>query len=92
MPGITKDNRSLTTFRRSAGGFARYTEGYQRLLDVAALVDAEEGIRQGLDDAARGRTRSAKEAFDEVRRKFGFRHTAWRKRKWRKLKRAGQRN
>lgn len=44
---------------------------YQRLLDIAARADAEEGIRQGLDDVANGRTRPAREVFDEIRRKQG---------------------
>lgn len=48
-------------------------EAYQRLLDITAAVDADEGIRQGLDDVARGRTRTAREAFDEIRRKHGTR-------------------
>lgn len=38
-------------------------ESYQRLLDLAALHDSREGIRQGLEDAKKGRSRSAKEAF-----------------------------
>jgi hypothetical protein len=44
-------------------------EAYQRLLDLAASADVEEGIRQGLEDSARGRTRPAKVVFDEIRRK-----------------------
>ena len=44
-------------------------EPYQRLLDVAARADAEEGIRQGLDDVAHGRTRPARDVLDEIRRK-----------------------
>jgi len=44
-------------------------EAYQRLLDVAASADAGEGIRQGLEDVAYGRTRPAKEVLDEIRRK-----------------------
>jgi len=39
------------------------------LLDIAARAGAEEGIRQGLDDVAHGRTRPAREIFDEIRRK-----------------------
>lgn len=46
---------------------------YQRFLDVAALTNGEEGIRQGLDDVAHGRTRPAKEVFDEIRRKHDIR-------------------
>jgi hypothetical protein len=48
------------------------TEAYQRLLDIAARADANEGIRQGLDDVAHGRTRPAREFFDEFRRKHGI--------------------
>ena len=38
-------------------------EAYQRLLDLAARADAREGIRQGLEDARKGRSRSAREFF-----------------------------
>jgi predicted transcriptional regulator len=31
-----------------------------------------EAIRQGLDDAAKGRTRPAREVFAEIRRKHGI--------------------
>ncbi len=43
------------------------SESYQRLLDEAAHADAEEAIRQGLDDVAHGRTQPAREVFDEIR-------------------------
>ncbi len=33
-------------------------------------MDADESIRQGLDDVAHGRTRPASEVFDEIRRKY----------------------
>jgi predicted transcriptional regulator len=49
------------------------TQSYQRLLDIAALADAEEGIRQGLEDAENGRTRSAEEFFAEFEAKHGIR-------------------
>jgi len=45
---------------------------YQRLLDIAAAVDATEGVRQGLADVAAGRTRPAQEVFDEFREKRGI--------------------
>jgi PHD/YefM family antitoxin component YafN of YafNO toxin-antitoxin module len=45
---------------------------YQRLLDLAAAADANEGIRQGLADVAAGRTRPAREVFDEFRKKHGI--------------------
>jgi prevent-host-death family protein len=44
-------------------------DAYQRLLDIAARADVFEAIRQGLDDIDNGRTRPAKEVFDEVRRR-----------------------
>ena len=40
-------------------------EGHQRLLDNAARANAEEDIRQGLDDAKKGRVCSAREFFNE---------------------------
>jgi prevent-host-death family protein len=42
---------------------------YQRLLDLAAAADVNEGIRQGLEDIAAGRTRPAREFFNEFRKK-----------------------
>jgi PHD/YefM family antitoxin component YafN of YafNO toxin-antitoxin module len=43
---------------------------YQRLLELAALADPEEGIRQGLEDVRQGRTRPAREFFAEMRNKY----------------------
>lgn len=37
----------------------------QRLLDVAARANAEDGIRQGLEDAQLGRVRPVREFFAE---------------------------
>ena len=45
---------------------------YQRLLDLAAAADANEGIRQGLEDMRKGRTRPADEVFEEMRRKYAI--------------------
>lgn len=39
----------------------------QRLLNLAALADEREGIRQGDEDVAAGRTRPAQEVFAEMR-------------------------
>jgi predicted transcriptional regulator len=38
-------------------------EAYQRLLDIAAREDAKAGIRQGLEDALKGRMRPVEEFF-----------------------------
>jgi PHD/YefM family antitoxin component YafN of YafNO toxin-antitoxin module len=46
---------------------------YQRLLDLAALADPEEGLRQGLEEIAEGRTHSAREVFTNFREKYNIR-------------------
>jgi hypothetical protein len=40
--------------------------------DIAAQADAEEGIRQGLEDAEHGRLRAAKEFFEDFEAKQGI--------------------
>jgi len=53
--------------------FIQEASAYQRLLDIAALADPEEGLRQGLEDIAEGRTRPAREVFAELREEYGIR-------------------
>jgi PHD/YefM family antitoxin component YafN of YafNO toxin-antitoxin module len=73
MRHLRKSKRPVVlTVNGKAAAIVQDAEAYQRLLDIAASADAEEGIRQGLEDAARGRTRPAREVFDEVRRKHGI--------------------
>ena len=70
MKQLRKSRRPVVlTVRGKAAAIVQDAEAYQRLLDIAAQADAEEGIRQGLDDVAHGRTRPAREVFDEIRRK-----------------------
>ena len=45
---------------------------YQRLLDIAALADASEGIRQGLEELSRGEGRPARDFFDELRARYAL--------------------
>ena len=45
---------------------------YQRLLDIAALADPREGIRQGLEQLANGEGRPAREFFAEMRERYGI--------------------
>jgi hypothetical protein len=45
---------------------------YQRLLDIAAHADVKEGVRQGLEDAKKGRLRPATEFFDEFEAEHGI--------------------
>ena len=59
----------MLTVKGKAAAVVQDAAAYQRLLDIAARADEEEGIRQGLDDVAQGRTRPAREAFDAIRRK-----------------------
>ena len=73
MKQLKKSKRPVVlTVKGKAAAIVQDAEAYQRLLDIAARADSEEGIRQGLDDVAHGRTRPAKEVFDEIRRKHGM--------------------
>jgi len=62
----------LLTINGKAEVVVQDARSYQRLLDIAAQADASEGIRQGLEDIARRRTRPASQVFDEIRREFGL--------------------
>ena len=71
---LKKSKRPVVlTVKGKAAVIVQDAEAYQRLLEIASSADAEEGVRQGLDDVVRGRTRSAKEAFDEIRGRHGIR-------------------
>jgi prevent-host-death family protein len=73
MKQLKKSKRPVVlTVKGKAAAVVQDAEAYQRLLDIAARADSEEGIRQGLDDVAHGRTRPAKEVFDDIRRKHGI--------------------
>jgi len=73
MKQLKKSKRPVVlTVKGKAAAIVQDAEAYQRLLDIAASADAEEGIRQGLDDVAHGRTRPARDVFDEIRRKQGI--------------------
>src|SRR5712672_364250 len=75
MKQLKKSKRPVVlTVKGKAAAIVQDAEAYQRLLDIAARADSEEGIRQGLDDVAHGRTRPAKEIFDDIRRKHGISH------------------
>ncbi|HKD07876.1 MAG TPA: hypothetical protein VKB79_18400 [Bryobacteraceae bacterium] len=45
---------------------------YERILDLAAQADANEGIRQGLADLAKGKVRSAREFFADFEAEHGL--------------------
>ena len=62
----------VLTVNGKAAAVVQDAAAYQRLLDIAARADAEEGIRQGLDDVAHGRTRPARDFFNEFEAKHGI--------------------
>src|ERR1035438_6060773 len=74
MKQLKKTRRPVVlTVNGKAAAVVQDAAAYQRLLDLAARADAEEGIRQGLEDVAHDRTRPAREVFDQIRRKHGAR-------------------
>jgi prevent-host-death family protein len=66
MKHLRKSKRPMVlTVKGKAAAVVQDAEAYQRLLDIAARADAAEGIRQGVEDARKGRIRPAREFFDE---------------------------
>jgi prevent-host-death family protein len=55
----------VLTVKGKAAAIVQDAEAYQRLLDIAAQADANEGIRQGVEDARKGKVRPARDFFDE---------------------------
>ena len=62
----------ILTVNGKAEAVVQDAAAYQSLLDLAARTDAREGIRQGLEDVAKGRTQSAREVLSEFRLKHGI--------------------
>src|ERR1035441_10668308 len=74
MKQLKKSKRPVVlTVNGKAAAVVQDAEAYQRLLDIAAMADEEEGIRQGLEDVKAGRTRPAREFFAEFEAKHGIR-------------------
>jgi prevent-host-death family protein len=74
MKELKKSKRPVVlTVKGKAAAIVQDAEAYQRLLDIAARADVEEGIRQGLADSKKGKTRPAKEFFDEFEATHGLR-------------------
>ena len=70
MKHLRKSKRPVVlTVKGKAAAIVQDAAAYQRLLDIAARADVHEAIRQGLDDAGRGRTRPTREVFAEIRRR-----------------------
>jgi len=62
----------VLTVNGKAAAVVQDAEAYQRLLDLAAEANAAEGIRQGLEDVSAGRSRPARQVFDEIRGEYGI--------------------
>jgi prevent-host-death family protein len=62
----------ILTVNGKAAAVVQDAAAYQRLLDVAAQADVNEGIRQGLDDVKEGRVTPAREALAAFRRRHGI--------------------
>ena len=70
---IKKSKRPVVlTVNGKAAAVVQDAEAYQRLLDIAARADAREGIRQGLEDARKGRSRPAEKFFREFEALHGL--------------------
>ena len=73
MKQLKKSKRPVVlTVKGKAAAIVQDAGAYQRLLDIAARVDVKEGIRQGLEDARKGRLRSAREFFDDFEAEHGI--------------------
>lgn len=70
---LRKSRRPMVlTVKGKAAAVVQDAAAYQRLLDLAAKADSKEGVRQGLEDLRKGRTRPAREFFAEFEAKNGL--------------------
>jgi prevent-host-death family protein len=73
MKQLKKTKRPVVlTVKGKAQAVVQDAASYQRLLDLAAKADFHEGIRQGLDDIKKGRTRPVREFLAEFEAKHGI--------------------
>ena len=49
---------------------------YEKLRDIAAHADANEGIRQCLEDVKNGKVRLVRDFFEELEARYGIRKQA----------------
>jgi prevent-host-death family protein len=70
---LKKSKRPVVlTVKGKAAAIVQDAEAYQRLLDIAALADAREGIRQGLEEDKQGKGRDVEEFFAEFEATHGI--------------------
>jgi prevent-host-death family protein len=71
---LRKSKRPVVlTVKGKAAAVVQDADAYQKLLDIAALADAEEGVRQGLEDVKKGKVRPAREFLAEFEAEHGIR-------------------
>jgi prevent-host-death family protein len=71
---LKKSKRPVVlTVNGKAAAVVQDAKAYQRLLDIPARADVDEGIRQGLRDAREGKLRTAREFFDHFEARHGIR-------------------
>ena len=72
MKQLKKSKRPVVlTVKGKAEAIVQDAEAYQRLLDIVARADAREGIRQGLEQARKGKGRDIEEFFAEFEADHG---------------------
>jgi prevent-host-death family protein len=73
MKQLKKTRRPvILTVNGKASAIVQDAGAYQRLLDIAAEADSDEGMRQGLDDATHGKIRPAREFFADFEAEHGL--------------------
>jgi prevent-host-death family protein len=73
MKQLKKTKRPVVlTVKGKAAAIVQDAAAYQHLLDIAASANAEEGIRQGLDDVKQGKVRAVREFFADFEAEHGI--------------------
>jgi PHD/YefM family antitoxin component YafN of YafNO toxin-antitoxin module len=72
MKQLKKSKRPVVLVKDKAAAVVQDAEAYQHLLDIAASADAEEGIRQSLENAKEGKLRPARKFFHEFEAAHGI--------------------
>jgi|SRR5882724_7761824 len=73
MKHLKRSKRPVVlTVKGKAAAVVQDAEAYQRLLDIAAMADANEGIRQGLRDLKKGKGRPVEEFLKEFEAEHGI--------------------
>ena len=73
MKQLKKNKRAVVlTVEGKAAAVVQDAKTDQRLLDIAAHADVEQGVCQGLEDARKGNVRPAREFFDDFEAQHGI--------------------